>query len=205
MIFAAKDLDPVTYQVTGQLKVLSTALFSVILLQRSLTRTQWFSLVLLAFGACLVNIHPEKLANTSSFGVSLGLGAAVVAVTISGYAGIYVEGLLKNDGRIGLVTSANGTPGPSLLWLNIQLSGFSAILASFQVVLSTGLTGIFDGFNEFTWIFIFLSAIGGLITAVVVKHTDSVVKVKSLLLAAQTQVLRVCVLNRTLLSQFLSY
>ena len=43
-------------QVTYQLKILTTAVFSVIILQRSLSLTKWVSLILLTVAVALVQV-----------------------------------------------------------------------------------------------------------------------------------------------------
>ena len=53
------NLDAVTFQVTYQLKILTTALFSVTLLGRSLGLRRWLSLLLLTIGIAIVQI-PTK-------------------------------------------------------------------------------------------------------------------------------------------------
>ena len=53
---AISNLDSVTFQVTYQFKILPTALFSVILLNRSLAPRQWISLALLMIGVGIVQI-----------------------------------------------------------------------------------------------------------------------------------------------------
>lgn len=53
---ALSNLDSATYQVTCQLKILPTAIFSVFLLDRSLSLRKWISLALLMIGVAIVQL-----------------------------------------------------------------------------------------------------------------------------------------------------
>ena len=53
---AISNLDSVTFQVTYQFKILPTALFTVLLLKRSLAPRQWLALLLLMIGVAIVQI-----------------------------------------------------------------------------------------------------------------------------------------------------
>ena len=59
---AISNLDSVTFQVIYQFKILPTAIFSVILLNRSLTPRQWVSLALLMLGIGIVQIPARSRA-----------------------------------------------------------------------------------------------------------------------------------------------
>ncbi|GMS90546.1 hypothetical protein PENTCL1PPCAC_12721, partial [Pristionchus entomophagus] len=56
MFLALSKLDAPTYQVTSQLKVLTTAFFTEVLLRRSIRGTQWISLFILTSGVALVQV-----------------------------------------------------------------------------------------------------------------------------------------------------
>ncbi|KAF9111448.1 hypothetical protein BGX27_004928 [Mortierella sp. AM989] len=57
---ASHALDPSTFQVTYQLKILTAAVFSVILLNRSLPALKWMSLVMLTAGIALVSLEESN-------------------------------------------------------------------------------------------------------------------------------------------------
>ncbi|KAI0444218.1 UDP-galactose transporter [Xylaria telfairii] len=63
---AVENLDPVHYQVILQLKILTTALFTVTILGRSLSFKKWLSLVILTVGVSIVSI-PSSNSKDSSF------------------------------------------------------------------------------------------------------------------------------------------
>ncbi|XP_046463413.1 UDP-N-acetylglucosamine transporter-like isoform X2 [Daphnia pulex] len=101
---AASHLDAATYQVTYQLKILTTALFTVAILKRQLIATQWTALVVLLVGVAMVQLaqtEPEKTDKTASSGPEqhrwVGFGAALAACVLSGFAGMYFEKILKGS------------------------------------------------------------------------------------------------------------
>lgn len=60
---AVSNLDAATFQVTYQLKILTTALFSVMMLHRSLSGRKWVSLILLMVGVAIVQVPPGNEAH----------------------------------------------------------------------------------------------------------------------------------------------
>nr|XP_057912914.1 CMP-sialic acid transporter [Doryrhamphus excisus] len=165
---ALSNLDAAVYQVTYQLKIPCTALCMVIMLRRSLSKLQWFSIFMLCGGVILVQWKPADATKVPiEQNPSLGFMAITVAVLCSGFAGVYFEKVLKSS--------------DTSLWVrNIQmyLSGIAITLMG--VLLTDGEKvlekGFFFGYTPWVLFVIFLASVGGLYTSVVVKYTDNIMK-----------------------------
>ncbi|KAI7898862.1 nucleotide-sugar transporter-domain-containing protein [Cokeromyces recurvatus] len=172
LYIALSNLEAATFQVTYQLKILSTAIFSVIMLGRTLTSTQWFALVLLMAGVTLVQSETVVTTNHSSLTEQqqnplVGLVAVLMCCISSGFAGCYFEKILKSS--------------ISSMWVrNIQLalcgalfSFIAMLIGDFDLIKSNG---FFQGYNALTWCVIVNQALGGLLVALVVKYADNILK-----------------------------
>ncbi|XP_030767753.1 UDP-N-acetylglucosamine transporter isoform X2 [Sitophilus oryzae] len=168
---SASHLDAATYQVTYQLKILTTAMFSVFILRRSLLKTQWLSLLTLIIGVVLVQLaqssEHSNSKNAEGQNKFIGSMAALTACALSGFAGVYFEKILKGSD----VT----------VWMrNVQLSLCSIPLGWLSCYLYDGQLisekGFFFGYDKFVNYLIVLQAGGGLIVAVVVKYADNILK-----------------------------
>jgi UDP-sugar transporter A1/2/3 len=188
LYYAISQLDVVTFQATSQLKILTTALFSVLMLNKTVTLRQWFACILLGLGVSLTQIssvsnpsgthssvssqtgvmNPEDVLWNIDYKLVSGFAAVLCACLTSGFSSVYFEKILKNDN--------------TSLWIrNIQMSLFSVIIAYIGMIFSAEyetiqINGIFHGYNEIVCSVILLQAIGGLIVAVVMKYTDNIVK-----------------------------
>ncbi|XP_073499159.1 UDP-N-acetylglucosamine transporter isoform X2 [Phyllobates terribilis] len=168
---ALSNLDAATYQVTYQLKILTTALFSVSMLQKKLTKYQWLSLVILMAGVTFVQ-WPTDSPSVPSKEVSVGsrfvgLMAVLTACFSSGFAGVYFEKILKETKQS--------------VWIrNIQLGFFGGIFGMMGVLVYDGdrvsKEGFFQGYNNLTWTVVALQALGGLVIAAVIKYADNILK-----------------------------
>ncbi|KAF2830323.1 hypothetical protein CC86DRAFT_284183 [Ophiobolus disseminans] len=65
---AVSNLDAATFQVTYQLKILTTAMFSVAMLGRKISARKWVALVLLGVGVAIIQV-PQYTSSTSTEGV----------------------------------------------------------------------------------------------------------------------------------------
>jgi len=178
LFLALSKLDAATYQVTYQLKILTTAFFSVTMLSRRLNILKWLSLIMLTTGVALVQIpkdsfngskaNPKKLKHgLEDSNQFIGLIAIIAACFSSGFAGVYFERILK-------------TSAISLWMRNLQLAFFS-IFGAFAMTLlydwdQVTNYGFFQGYNSVIWVVVALQAYGGLLIALVVKYADNILK-----------------------------
>ncbi|CAM9142654.1 unnamed protein product [Lampetra planeri] len=169
---AISNLPAATFQVTYQLKILTTALFSVIMLRKSLSRVQWVSLLLLFAGVAIVQVQQEgnkeaSVSNGSNQNYMVGLVAVVISCLSSGFAGVYFEKILKGS-------SAS-------VWVrNVQLGIFGMALGMLGLWWNDGAAvaehGFLFGYSGMVWCVILNQAFGGLLVAVVVKYADNILK-----------------------------
>jgi UDP-sugar transporter A1/2/3 len=185
---AISNLPVASFQVSYQMKILTTAAFSVALLRKKLTSTKWLSLFFLAIGVGIVQIQtsatshaapreqPVGSAHESApmhihvMSPLKGFGAVIAACFTSGLAGVYFEMVLKNS--------------KADLWVrNVQLSLFSLIPALLPVLYSSApphsrgfFLDLFRNFGGWAWATVSIQVFGGLITAVVIKYSDNILK-----------------------------
>ncbi|KAM6474836.1 UDP-galactose translocator [Liasis olivaceus] len=171
---AISNLPAATFQVTYQLKILTTAVFSVLMLRKSLSRLQWLSLVLLFAGVAIVQVEQQQAGGKPTpkgqgmqQSYMVGLVAVVVSCLSSGFAGVYFEKILKGS--------------TASVWLrNVQLGIFGTLLGLLGLWSTEGAAvaqhGFFFGYTPLVWGVILNQAFGGLLVAVVVKYADNILK-----------------------------
>lgn len=171
---AVSNLDAASFQVLYQLKILTTAIFSVVLLKKAILPLQWGAITILMVGVALVQLDDSgasasATAKTDGQSTTLGLVAVIAACMCSGFAGVYFEKILKTSGSKGSVWERN-----------IQMGLVSLVLAGAGLVYNDSdhlvTRGFFYGYRPVVWAAIAVSALGGLLTAVVVKYADNILK-----------------------------
>ncbi|KAG9063606.1 hypothetical protein KI688_004491 [Linnemannia hyalina] len=203
---ALSNLEAATFQVTYQMKILSTAVFSVMMLNRRLTRQKWFALCLLMVGVTLVQLQNvgSKVSTVvvdskeedefSSDGLDGGMGDELGDAGMVGDIVDEETGPVQNPfiGLVAVLTScvSSGFAGcyfekilkgaEADMWVrNIQL-GLSGALFSFLAMFYDRQRifegGIFQGYTAMTWVVVANQALGGLLVAIVVKYADNILK-----------------------------
>ncbi|GFR59944.1 UDP-N-acetylglucosamine transporter [Elysia marginata] len=180
LFVAVTYLDAATFQVTYQLKILTTAVFSVCFLRRKLDIIHWSALVMLTCGVGLVQMPGAVKCSPESPGgcqqerehsrdMVLGLVAVLAMCLSSGFAGVYTEKILKSAGTTGS------------MWLkNTRLSISSVLVGLLYLYGVEGAAvmerGFFYGYQAVTWIVVLQQATLGLLTALVMKYADNIIK-----------------------------
>ena len=180
---AVNHLDASTFTILSQLKILTTAVCSVMMLGTRLSLRKWRALMLLVIGAVLVQFptpsaNATAIASRTSF---TGLAAIIGMVCLSGIAGIWLEKFLKNKDTTPLPSPILATPPAATLWeRNLQLSLYGILFGLSSVAINDYAAvreqGFFYSYSLWTMLVILTAAVGGLIVAVVVKYTNTIVK-----------------------------
>jgi solute carrier family 35 (UDP-sugar transporter), member A1/2/3 len=175
---ALSNLTAPIFQVTYQAKLVTTAMVSVIMLNRKYSAQQWLCLVGLSIGVAIVVLGESSGSSSSTAATDQNLFVGLLAVTIacvsSALAGVYFEKVVK--------TAGTDKQKPVSVWMrNIQLAFFTIWTALFQGWYSGNQAEgsnqpYFHGFTGWVWILVGLQAGGGLLVAAVIKYADNVLK-----------------------------
>uniref|UniRef100_A0A914GVN6 Peptide chain release factor domain-containing protein n=1 Tax=Globodera rostochiensis TaxID=31243 RepID=A0A914GVN6_GLORO len=175
--FALKRVEATLFSISYQLRILTTALLSMLLLHRVFSRRQWGALCISLLGVCLVQFaSSSSSSHGGSAGASssaaahdeqfVGLLTVVVMCWTSAFAGVYLEGVLKQSACD--------------IWTqNIRLSVITLPFA-LMTVANDSVTiqkhGFFAGWNWLLWVIVISAAASGILVAVVMKYADNIKK-----------------------------
>ncbi|KAF1756820.1 hypothetical protein GCK72_013274 [Caenorhabditis remanei] len=164
---ALANIDPTTYSVTLQLRILTTALLSVCLLNKKLSWYQWGAQVMALLGVVIVQLDKSNAHKEAVGSFWIGVGAVIGMCWTSAFAGVYFEKMLKNS--------------LADVWIqNIRLSILTLFFAGITMMTTDGEAVIqgrmFEGWSQMVWLVTVLNSIGGLCISLVMKYADNVMK-----------------------------
>ncbi len=168
---ALRNISASLFTICAQLKILTTATFSCTILNRKYSMVKWRALLTLSLGVLLFSEpvwnHPDaKIASDKNSSIALGTIAVLTEVTLSGFASIYFEKVIKTDPE----------------QLNIWERNFQLAFGSFPVYLmficmnGGDKAGYFGGWTIITHLLALLGASGGLLVALSIKYGDAILK-----------------------------
>ena len=164
-------VDAATYQILGNLKIVTTGILFRFALGRMMTRTQWIALLLLTVGATVSQISGcgDETLSAPVVGYMLGILSACLSAT----AGVYTEFLLKKN-------------NDNLYWQNVQLYAFGVVFNALRLTWddffgeNSGGNWFLDctnGFTAITWLIVINFSFSGLFVSWLQKFADTIVKV----------------------------
>jgi UDP-sugar transporter A1/2/3 len=151
--FSMTQLSAPVFQVLYQMKIVTTAIFSVSILARRITSLQWLSIVALSGGVALVQLSQTQHSSTHSNSF-IGFVSVICGCFTSGFAGVYFEMVLKSS--------------KASIWLrNIQLAVIGMVTGGIACYMRDGdliaNNGFLFGYNNAVYFVVFLQAAGGLV------------------------------------------
>ncbi len=187
---ALSKLEAHVFSVIVQTKLLTTALFSYTVLGKQLRGIQLVALVLLMVGVILAQMKDcsgdgggggggrgggggTMLHDSSD--TTLGVLATLGIATLSGFAAVYTERVLKHAPLARSHAMADVLPymQVQMACASLLIIGVFAVFSDFSAIVERGL---WQGFDNSARIAVVSSALGGLIVSAVLKYADSVLK-----------------------------
>lgn len=170
-------VDPSTYQIMGNLKIVTTGILFRSFLKRKLSNLQWMAILLLAVGTTTSQVKGCGVAKCDSlFSAPLqGYLLGILSACLSALAGVYTEYLMKKN-------------NDSLYWQNVQLYAFGVLFNMIRLIMDDVSAGfekgtwwqnLFDGYDFTTWLVVLNLASTGLLVSWLMKYADNIVKVYS--------------------------
>ncbi|NXS05179.1 S35A4 protein, partial [Oxylabes madagascariensis] len=160
-------MDPSTFQVLSNLKIVSTALLYSLLLRRRLGARHWLALLLLLAAGLAYSCGglrmPAAPGGTRLHLTPVGLLLLSVYCLISGLSAVYTEAVLKSQALpLGLQ--------------NAFLYFFGVLLNLMGCAWSGADGGFLRGFSPWVLLVVLSQALNGLIMSVVMKHSSNITR-----------------------------
>ncbi|NXN82693.1 S35A4 protein, partial [Bombycilla garrulus] len=161
-------MDPSTFQVLSNLKIVSTALLYSVLLRRRLGMRRWLALLLLlgagvAYSCGGLRGQGEHSEGTRLHVTPVGLLLLAVYCFISGLSAVYTEAILKSQAL-------------PLSLQNVFLYFFGVLLNLLGSVGSGTRGGFLEGFSPWVLLVVLSQALNGLIMSMVMKHSNNITR-----------------------------
>ncbi|NXX45525.1 S35A4 protein, partial [Tricholaema leucomelas] len=161
-------MDPSTFQVLSNMKILSTALLYSLLLRQRLGGRRWLGLLLLLAAGLGYSWGGLRAPGGGAPGTQLhitllGLLLLSLYCLISGLAAVYTEAILK----------AQALP---LSLQNLFLYSFGVLFNSLGYLWSGAEGGFLQGFSPWVLLVVASQALNGLLMSVVMKHSSNITR-----------------------------
>uniref|UniRef100_A0A914X7T8 Uncharacterized protein n=1 Tax=Plectus sambesii TaxID=2011161 RepID=A0A914X7T8_9BILA len=166
---ALANLEAAAYSITYQLRTLTTAILSTIMLGKQISTMQWGSLVMSVVGVAAV--HYEQNHNSTDDdrmgNRMIGFAAVIAICWTSAFAGVYFEKVLKGSSTDIWMQNIR------LSMIQLPISGIAMCYNDWDRVAEGG---IFQGWDWLVWTITISAALGGFLVSAVMKYADNIQK-----------------------------
>mmetsp|Transcript_57678 Transcript_57678/g.182653 ORF Transcript_57678/g.182653 Transcript_57678/m.182653 type:complete len:347 (-) Transcript_57678:1264-2304(-) len=174
-------LTPSTYQILGNIKIITTGLLSRVMLKRKLSYLRWMALVLLMVGTTTSQLGGQGSKGSSFRTVGspvTGYLLGLINALLSALAGVYTEFLMKKN-------------QDTLNWQNIQLYGCGVAANALRLTVHDMNVGshphgpwffpsvLLHGYDWRTAMVVINLSVSGLLVSFLMKYADTIAKVFS--------------------------
>ncbi|NXD76369.1 S35A4 protein, partial [Halcyon senegalensis] len=160
-------MDPSTYQVLSNLKIVSTALLYSLFLRQRLGMRKWLALLLLLAAGVSYSWgglqEPGGPSEMHLHVTPVGLLLISVYCLISGLSAVYTEAILKSQAL-------------PLSLQNLFLYFFGVLFNLSGYFWSSAESGFLEGFSSWVLVIMVSQALNGLIMSVVMKHSSNITR-----------------------------
>ncbi|KAF8375521.1 nstp-8 [Pristionchus pacificus] len=168
---ALANLDATTFSVTSQLRILTTALLAVFILNKILSCTQWVALFISLLGVVIVQIEKARTSSNPNLVQSgnpvIGFSATFAIAWMSSFAGVYFEKVLKESKTDVWIQNIR------LALLTIPFSFITMMVTDGKKIIENG---FFQGWSPLLLLVTILTALGGILVSLVMKYACNVRK-----------------------------
>ncbi|CAD5123544.1 DgyrCDS11884 [Dimorphilus gyrociliatus] len=172
------EMDPATYQVLGNMKILSTAFLYRLIIKKPIAPLQWVALVMLmmagasnSYGGIHQKIQDKSIASANYVHIT-GKGLIMISLYcfVSGLSGVYTELILKNRYEMSIHLQN------SLLYVyGIIINGGSFIVGAMNST-EKNAWNLFHGYTFITFLLVLNLSSVGLIMAAIMKHGNNITR-----------------------------
>jgi len=167
---ALRNIGAGLFTIFAQLKILTTTSCSVVMLDKHYSWVKWRAILSLIVGVLIFSESEWNKSNAmfrKDGNSVIGIGAVLTEVTLSGFASIYFEKVIKVDVDCYNIWERN---------FQLALGSFPMYIMFIVATTRDDQASFLDGWSIIATILSLLGAAGGLLVALSIKHGDSVLK-----------------------------
>lgn len=166
-------MDPATFHMLNNLKIVATAVLYRIVIKKHLTLKRWLSVFILFMAGLLHSGSGLKSdfegSSNELFITWTGIYVVSTYCLTSAFAGVYTEAVLKNYGSVSIHLQ-------NLIMYSFGVITNGLVYVSVHFSTQNSTSSFFEGFSVSTWLIILTQSINGISISFVMKHASNITR-----------------------------